>query len=62
MISECTLCQSLLHVILIGKRGNIARVFVCECVCAHVDQEFCSVPGWGISTAVTLPASEDEQA
>lgn len=40
------------------QKGNIAR----ECVCAHVDQEFCGVPGCGISTAVTLTASEEEQA
>lgn len=45
-----------------GKDGNVARVFVCECACAHVDQEFCGIPGWGISTAVTLLASEEEQA
>lgn len=46
-----------------GKERNVAPpVFVCECVCAHVDQEFCGVPGFGISTAVTLPASEEEQA
>lgn len=45
-----------------GQEGNVARVFVCECVCAHGDQEFCGVPGWGIFTAVTLFASEEEQA
>lgn len=62
MISECTLCQSLLHVILTAKRENIARVFVCECVCAHIDQEFCGISGWGIFITVTLPASEEVQA
>lgn len=45
-----------------GTRGNTARVFVCGGVCAHVDQEFGNVPGRGISAAVTLRASEEEQA
>lgn len=37
--------------------GNIANVCVC-----YVDQEFCSMPSWGIFTAVTLLASKEEQA
>lgn len=37
-------------------------VHPCVCVCVrHVNQEFCAVPGWGISTAVTLLASKEEQ-
>lgn len=48
MISECTLCHSLPHVILMGKRGNITCMFVCECLCEHVDQKFFAVPGLGI--------------
>ncbi len=23
-----------------GEEGNVARVFVCECVCAHIDQAY----------------------
>lgn len=45
-----------------GQEGNTAYAFVCGCACAHVDLEFCGIPGWGISTAVILLASEGEQA
>lgn len=31
-----------------GQEGNITCMFVCECLCEHVDQKFFAVPGLGI--------------
>lgn len=31
-----------------GQEGSITCMFVCECLCEHVDQKFCGIPGLGI--------------
>lgn len=62
MISECTLLQSLLHVILMGKRGTSPACLSVSVYARTSLRSFAAYLAGGISTAVTLLASEEEQA